>query len=473
MGKNKHSSSEEGSSSKRARFSLSHKHSLTEADLFGDASLDLTSTALPTKTKESVSEIPSTSQSLPHERSPRIPYAAPKVSTFIESPKTKEVEKSKRSKNESNIEANKAKKSAQEKKKTSSKKQPVKTKSNPRSPKKITRPSKFSKKTTDAVPLDSSSTSDIDTDTSLSDSEQTSLKSQVKTLTQTVSHLSQMVMQMSQNQSSHNFLPPHPSSSLPSTSGQTGESLLNMFTRPINNKVEYTSGLQAGENLPEKLKNKIWENKYVDFFALIHPDIDDSFSFSLTNITNPSLDLVPRKKRPLTEQEWGKAFDDFMAIYTKKFPAEIQDLITYGKFIKELMAAGHNWSYYDSKFRKDREFSLCKWTTIRIDLQITASLIKRHFPATPTPLSQRPPRGYCFKYHSRNERCQTVNCTWKHTCPRCGRNHPIFLPCFSDQNSPNKWNHNVSTRPNGEQQAFREVRPSITNQTKKFATFTK
>ena len=48
----------------------------------------------------------------------------------------------------------------------------------------------------------------------------------------------------------------------------------------------------------------------------------------------PKLNFRPNKRRPLTESEWGSAWDDFTAIYTQKYPEQLNDLIRYGKLLK-------------------------------------------------------------------------------------------------------------------------------------------
>ena len=48
-------------------------------------------------------------------------------------------------------------------------------------------------------------------------------------------------------------------------------------------KVTYTSGLKAGDNLPDKMRNKIWRHKYVDFYTLLNPDHEESYSLALNN----------------------------------------------------------------------------------------------------------------------------------------------------------------------------------------------
>lgn len=223
-------------------------------------------------------------------------------------------------------------------------------------------------------------------------------------------------------------------------------------SRPSNNAVSFSSGLSAGDNLSDKIRNKIWNNKYIDFYHILYPETEDTYAFSMNDSgTAPTLELLPKKRRPLTDKEWCKAFDDFLAVYTKKYPNEIQDLISYGKFIKQLMNCGHNWFMYDTQFRKDREFSLCKWTTLRVDLHFTAtntpSTSSQRSVTMPISTSLSIPKGFCFAYHSRDKKCYNKMCRWSHSCPRCSSVHPSYYSCMRDRpnqhfQSPMNANHN-------------------------------
>ena len=127
----------------------------------------------------------------------------------------------------------------------------------------------------------------------------------------------------------------------------------------------HNSGLKAGDNISDTLKKKIWRNKYVDFYDILYPHHENSLQLALNSYNNKaSLEFTPKKNRKLSEREWCSAFDDFVAIYVRKHPEEMQDLLSYSKFVKKLMAAGDNWHHYDYNFRVDREHSLCNWSRI-------------------------------------------------------------------------------------------------------------
>ena len=81
--------------------------------------------------------------------------------------------------------------------------------------------------------------------------------------------------------------------------------------------------------------------------------------------------------------------------------------------------AGADWRHYDRQFRVDREYSHCSWATVRVDLQLTATLKSTHtmtrnnqpfrqasqpFKANTTRQQSRLPTGYCFSYHSQSVR---------------------------------------------------------------------
>ena len=155
----------------------------------------------------------------------------------------------------------------------------------------------------------------------------------------------------------------------------------------------------------------------------------------------PTLQFVPQKKLPLTETEWCTAWDEFLAVYTQKPRNDLSDLITYSRHIKDLMQSGADWRYYERQFRVDREYSQCSWATVRVDLQLTATLksthtmtsnnqpfrqASQHSKANTTRQQSRPPTGYGYNYHSQSVRCTAEICQHKHVCPRCKRNHPMY-----------------------------------------------
>lgn len=199
-----------------------------------------------------------------------------------------------------------------------------------------------------------------------------------------------------------------------------------------------------GQSISNKMKDKIWSMKYIDFYDLLFPDNDAPCALGVSNIANagdPSLTYIPKKRRNITDREWSRAFDEFVAIYAERYPDQLNDLLSYSKFIKNLMRNDANWQLYDRKFRQDREFSHCSFGTVRVDLHVEAytSKISRQVASqadnssnkfrTSTKESENIPLGYCKFYHTAKLTCSYKPCKYKHECPKCKLVHPIFKPC--------------------------------------------
>lgn len=275
----------------------------------------------------------------------------------------------------------------------------------------------------------------------LEDSDVIVNKSEINLLTETVVNLTSIIQSFVQSQVTspsiiQNQQPP-PTLTPQYFSPNLGESLLNIEPPSPSNQVQFSSGLPAGENLSDSLKTKIWNNQFVDFYDLLYPESEHNYSLSVNDAgASPTLSFVPRKKRTLTEREWCRAFDDYLATYTRTYPGCLLDLITYGKFVKDLMSRNQNWDFYDRSFRRDREHSLCKWTTIRIDLQIAASYnhdnsVESRYRGSASNAKNGDfdtiPFGYCFQFHKKGRHCTQRQCNWKHACPKCQARHPMYL----------------------------------------------
>ena len=224
------------------------------------------------------------------------------------------------------------------------------------------------------------------------------------------------------------------------------ENIINtvLFNTSNSRPVMLASGVPAGGNIPLRIKQKIWTDKYIDFHDILHPETQNTYYMSLSGQNDtPQLNFQPKRKRSLSETEWSAAWDDYMAVYTTKYPSQLNDMITYSKTIKDFMRLGYNWQHYDIMFRTDREYTKCSWAALRVDLQISISTQRSFRP----PLSKntdksvnnysnnQTPPGYCFKYHDKYSKCTSPSCPYKHFCPRCGAKHPLYWLCKSTPNT--------------------------------------
>ena len=61
------------------------------------------------------------------------------------------------------------------------------------------------------------------------------------------------------------------------------------------------SGLPIGVNLPGRLEAKIWMDQYVEFYDIIFPDSEPTYTMTLSNPSaTPVVSLLPKKKRAPT-----------------------------------------------------------------------------------------------------------------------------------------------------------------------------
>jgi len=130
-------------------------------------------------------------------------------------------------------------------------------------------------------------------------------------------------------------------------SKRTGEQPMHIFQ---------SVSLSLDSRIPAKLRNKIFNNEFVDFgLLLMNPESESRCQFNLVNQTgeHPSLCLEPstRPKKIHNIDTWMTAFRIFEAVYTQKHPNDAPSLMKYGDTIQDLAVHNHNWKYYDDNFR--------------------------------------------------------------------------------------------------------------------------
>ena len=86
---------------------------------------------------------------------------------------------------------------------------------------------------------------------------------------------------------------------------------VNSIMAPPTRPVLLASGAQVGVRVPTRIKQKIWLHKYLIFMTFcILGQIILNISLLVTVTIFPKINFGPNKRRPLTESEWGSAWDD-------------------------------------------------------------------------------------------------------------------------------------------------------------------
>ena len=199
--------------------------------------------------------------------------------------------------------------------------------------------------------------------------------------------------------------------------------------------------LPLGYNVPDRIKNAIMSNQFVDFAALIpgispvndHENVlfqspASSIKISTTSKANP------RFRELSSILQWANAFDIFSAIYIKKHPLQSTPLLKYGNNIRHISQEfGFNAAkFYDEQFRLLRVSFELDWAQVHDELWRRASLMSRKGGTNSVknqPFlkgfrqdSRRYPKGFCFQYCASGQ-CSNKACVHKHSCYKCGQKH--------------------------------------------------
>ena len=259
-------------------------------------------------------------------------------------------------------------------------------------------------------------------------------------------------------------------SSSQSTSSSTVDQVVQ---RAVNQHVQVlTQGVNIGKDPSDKPSNQvdrkvsnkmaqdIWENKYVDFLELLDKKQDTYQPLQLVVNESGEQQWVPIKstKEIATIGQWSRAFDIYLSVYSRKYPEQTHNLLTYSAKVKDLAYNNGDYVRYDREFRISRARYNTPWETPDLELwyqcsqaglksqidKVTNMIKQQDHSFRPSntsnssdnseisPIqSNRPklkhPTGACFTYHNKG-RCGRSNCRFSHACyaPGCNKEHPAY-----------------------------------------------
>ncbi|XP_064646870.1 uncharacterized protein LOC135499832 isoform X1 [Lineus longissimus] len=202
--------------------------------------------------------------------------------------------------------------------------------------------------------------------------------------------------------------------------------------------------------VPDKVKERVWAGKYVDFHDFQTPSYDKPQRPRSTIISTDG-DGEPitlsigreRKDRPLSIFQWLSCFDIFASVHCMKTPGDAQRLMRYSALIKEICDDGGDWRFYDESFRRWREEEPLEWSEIAHVLLYKAhsrgrpeykdsdrkgsSVKKSHAQSfRPGQSSASFPRGSCWRFQKHGKCVKGDKCAFPHTCTKCQGSHPSF-----------------------------------------------
>lgn len=212
-----------------------------------------------------------------------------------------------------------------------------------------------------------------------------------------------------------------------------------MNDSPLPNRIFQSVSVPIDARVPIKIKNKIWNEEFVDFGSLLsNPVHDNKYQLSVQGSGSGqaaalTLEPVTKAKVIQTIDVWMNAFRIFVGVYTRKFPQEAPALMKYGDIVQDLAARGQNWRFYDENFRflRQNQASDLLWSGIHWELWLRsqysptqnkqAILPPRRQAMDSMRQSLFVPRGYCIRFHN-GSHC-AGNCSFNHACFKCEGMH--------------------------------------------------
>ena len=216
---------------------------------------------------------------------------------------------------------------------------------------------------------------------------------------------------------------------------------------------DLSGGIPLGAHVPQKTKDKIWADDYIDLRSLLSTEVEsDPWSITLAPSTialQSNHSNSQRKKPPLSFHEWTEAFHIYTAIYVQKFPQEAPNMLKYMSTIRELYDLKNIYAvhYYDETFRLLRKSNHQHWQMPIRELHDKALYKKRpnQFQTHPTRnnysnRTDQPflgPRDDICHIYNKYQSCNRINCIFQHVCKSCRGPHPHIICPRSNKIQPN------------------------------------
>ena len=200
------------------------------------------------------------------------------------------------------------------------------------------------------------------------------------------------------------------------------------LTEQLPTQPFYSASLPLDARVPDKIKENIWKEKFVDFGVLL---------------TNP--DQTARYELNVQPSHI------FVSIYTQRCSHQTPTLMKHCQIVQDLAARDHHSSHYDENFRflHETRASQVPWATVHWELWLRSQNYLRRTSHVPSPQSSARlpqtlsvPRGFCYKFH-RGAYCP--GCEFKHVSFKCNGAHRSVNCNF--RSAAKKSSHERSPRP--------------------------
>ena len=127
--------------------------------------------------------------------------------------------------------------------------------------------------------------------------------------------------------------------------------------------------------VPQKKKEKIWANEYIDLSTLMEDLEDISFNIRTGAVSS----TTPNKRKFITIEQWTDAFNMYASVRRAKYPEEAEGLSAYMGLVRRISDEKGSWYYYDTNFRCLRQTTTYACDEIENELFLVALAPKQSF----------------------------------------------------------------------------------------------
>ena len=126
------------------------------------------------------------------------------------------------------------------------------------------------------------------------------------------------------------------------------------LTEQLPTQPFYSASLPLDARVPDKIKEKIWKEEFVDFGVLLsNPDPTARYERNVRPSpagypTSLVLEPTAKSKQIRNLSDWLCAFQIFVSIYAQRYSHEAPALMKYCQIVQDLAARDHNWSNMSS-----------------------------------------------------------------------------------------------------------------------------
>ena len=189
-------------------------------------------------------------------------------------------------------------------------------------------------------------------------------------------------------------------------------------------------------HVPQQLKRKIWDNKYINIVLLLkgNAELAEICSGGVLHVSDGKVEARPKqtKEKVNSIEQWTEAFLIFMSIYLSRYPDKTQELLKYISVIRDAAAKfpNYSWRHYDEQFRARQEKRVANWGQIHSDLWLRTMSV-----SSTTSTSDVSQFGSCRDFNNQGF-CNFYRCRYQHSCDLCGSSFHGMIRCQAGKNVP-------------------------------------